>query len=134
MNQKNITVAIVNKNRVLLLKRGETAPWKPNLYCLPGGGVDSGESLVVAAIREVLEETNLSLTREDLRRLVVRYKNGNKKIVYVARVDDPIVTLNYEHSESVWLTYKECSAYYHNKLFVPYLISKLSHLHKKKYF
>lgn len=133
MSQKNITVCIVNKDRVLLLKRGETAPWQPNKYCLPGGGVDNGESLIAGAIRETLEETNLCLTREDLRRLVVTYKS-KKRIVYVTKIQEPIVTLNYEHSDYVWLDYNSCWKYYRQGFLVPYLITKLKTLHERKYF
>lgn len=134
MSQKSITVAIVNNNKVLLLKRGETAPYQPNKYCLPGGGVDSGESLITAAIRETLEETNLSLTREDLRQLVVSYKDGRKRLIYVCEINDPIVVLNYEHSDYVWLDYDSCWKYYNNRFLVPYLITKLKTLHNRKYF
>jgi len=132
--QKTVTVGIFHNDKVLLLKRGETAPWQPNKYCLPGGGLDKDESLISGAIRETLEETNLSITREELRRLIIPYKNGRKSIVYVTKIHDPVVTLNYEHSEYVWLSYQECGSYYHNKLFVPYLISKLSYFRKRRYF
>ena len=45
--------------RVLLLLRGPTAPWMPNRWNLPGGGVEHGESTFDAARRETLEETAL---------------------------------------------------------------------------
>lgn len=134
MSQRGITLAIVNNNKVLLLKRGESAPYQPNKYCLPGGRVEKGESLISAAIRETVEETNISLTREELRRIVVTYKDNRKRLIYVAKVTDPIVVLNYEHSDYIWLDYNSCWKYYNNRFFVPYLITKLKTLHERKYF
>lgn len=48
------TVAMFDGERVLLTKREDFAVW-----CLPGGGVDAGESIAAAAVREAREETGL---------------------------------------------------------------------------
>jgi ADP-ribose pyrophosphatase YjhB (NUDIX family) len=55
-----VAVAILDDNRILLIKREDFEVW-----ALPGGGVDAGESLAQAAVREAREETGLrvSLTR-----------------------------------------------------------------------
>lgn len=47
------------RGRVLLLQRGPTDPWMPGRWNLPGGGIESGESPVEAALRETREETSL---------------------------------------------------------------------------
>jgi ADP-ribose pyrophosphatase YjhB (NUDIX family) len=60
-----VTIAIVDGSRVLLTKREDFEVW-----CLPGGAVDDGESIAVAAIREAREETGLEV---DLTRLVGIY-------------------------------------------------------------
>ena len=59
------SVAILKDNRVLLTKREDFEVW-----CLPGGGVDPGESIPQAAIREAREETGLTV---HLTRLVGLY-------------------------------------------------------------
>ncbi len=60
MPSLGVNIAIVEAGRVLLTRREDFEVW-----CLPGGQVDDGESLAAAAVREVYEETGLdvSLTR-----------------------------------------------------------------------
>ena len=50
------TAVIVQDNKVLLVKREDFEVW-----ALPGGGVDEGESLAETAVREVYEETGLEI-------------------------------------------------------------------------
>ena len=49
-------VAVVEGNRILLTKREDFAVW-----CLPGGGIEDGESPAAAAAREAREETGLEV-------------------------------------------------------------------------
>lgn len=59
---RNRAVAVVVEDlrgRVLLLLRGETDPWMPNRWNLPGGKIDPGESPYEAAVRETREEADL---------------------------------------------------------------------------
>lgn len=50
------SVAIFKSGRILLTQREDFEVW-----CLPGGQVENGESLAQAAIREVREETGLDI-------------------------------------------------------------------------
>ena len=50
MAQKSATIAIISDNKLLLLRRGPTAPWKPGYYCLPGGKKEGNESLIECAL------------------------------------------------------------------------------------
>ena len=73
------TIFHPDKKRVLLTRRSDNGVW-----CLPGGGMDSGESAAEACAREVLEETGLVVnvgrligvyTSPDL---LVEYADGNR--------------------------------------------------------
>ncbi|MEP7136942.1 MAG: NUDIX domain-containing protein [Chloroflexota bacterium] len=60
-----VIVAVIDNGKILLTKREDFEVW-----CLPGGGVEEGESLAEAGIREVKEETGLDV---ELTRLVGVY-------------------------------------------------------------
>ena len=60
-----VNIAVIHEGQVLLTKREDFEVW-----CLPGGGVEDGESLAEAAIRETKEETGLDV---ELTRLVGTY-------------------------------------------------------------
>jgi ADP-ribose pyrophosphatase YjhB (NUDIX family) len=54
-----VSAAILRENKVLLVRRARLPALA--LYTLPGGGVELGETLHEAVIREVREETRLSI-------------------------------------------------------------------------
>ncbi|MBK7894945.1 MAG: NUDIX domain-containing protein [Candidatus Promineifilaceae bacterium] len=60
-----VCVAIIEDEKILLTKRKDFEVW-----CLPGGHVDAGETVAEAAVREALEETSLQV---QLTRLVGIY-------------------------------------------------------------
>lgn len=102
--QKSCTVAIIKDNKLLLLLRGSTAPYNPDKYCLPGGMVDSNESLLDCAIRELYEETGVSLNKDQLNELVIKYPSGYKKTIYVYKDDsfNQPINISWEHSKYTW--------------------------------
>jgi len=62
------------RGKVLLTQRADNGRW-----CLPGGGMDSGESVAQACEREVWEETGL---RVRVTRLVSVYSNPDQLVIY----------------------------------------------------
>src|SRR5919202_1058485 len=65
MPELAVNIAIMHAGRILLTQREDFEVW-----CLPGGAVDDGESVADAAVREALEETGLHV---ELTRLVGIY-------------------------------------------------------------
>ena len=76
-----VCVAIFEKDSVLLTLRQDFPVW-----CLPGGGVEANESLPLAAIREVREETGLDIKLSKLIGLYFREqgKSGNHQALFCA--------------------------------------------------
>jgi 8-oxo-dGTP pyrophosphatase MutT (NUDIX family) len=105
--QKSATVALVSNNKLLLLERGHTAPWNPNKYCLPGGKLDNNESLISCAIRELKEETDIDLSSNQLKPIVINYPKYSKTIFVCCDNTSHIVKLNWEHSKYLWASYAD---------------------------
>jgi len=82
------TIFNESREKVLLTKRTDNGLW-----CLPGGGVDPGESVEETVIREVQEETGLTVR---VLRLIGVYSDPNWLVVYNERDAAQIVALNFE--------------------------------------
>lgn len=83
------SAAIFDKGgRVLLTKRTDNGQW-----CLPGGGVEAGESVAEACEREVREETGLSVR---VKRLVGVYSHPDQLAVYPDGNKSHFVVLHFE--------------------------------------
>jgi len=76
------------QGRVLLTKRQDNGQW-----CLPSGGMESGESAAEACEREVLEETSLSVR---VKRFVGVYSHPDQLTVYSEKDKFQIVALHFE--------------------------------------
>lgn len=59
MHQVRVTGVLIEDNRLLLVKQRVRAERD---WSLPGGGVESGETLEKAIIREIKEETGLDVS------------------------------------------------------------------------
>jgi ADP-ribose pyrophosphatase YjhB (NUDIX family) len=104
-----VSAAIVRDGRVLLVRRAR-APGR-GLYSLPGGVVEAGETLHQAVIREVHEETALTVEPVGLaghREAVVRDATGRVQRHFVIlafacrwRAGEPMPSE--EVSEAQWL-------------------------------
>ena len=74
--------------KVLLTKRADNGLW-----CLPGGGVDPGESVEETILREVWEETGLTVR---VLRLIGVYSDPNWLVIYNDENAAQIVALSFE--------------------------------------
>jgi 8-oxo-dGTP diphosphatase len=104
-----VSAAIFRGNRVLIVRRGRLP--SHGLYTLPGGGVELGETLEQAVIREVREETGLDiepLALAGYRQVIMRDARGKIErhfvvLPFAARWIAGDVSLNEELAEANWL-------------------------------
>ena len=84
------TSAIIfnGEGKFLLTQRSDNQRW-----CLPGGAVESGESVAEACEREVLEETGLTVR---VKRLVGVYSHSDQLVVYKDGNKAQIVAIHFE--------------------------------------
>lgn len=106
-------VAILNgKRELLMLHRKDNKKWT-----MPGGTLEFGESMVDCALREVKEESGLSVEIKDIigtytdPNIRIAYSDGEVRqeftIVYYGETKDFDVKLDEESSQFVWVSLDE---------------------------
>ena len=104
-----VSAAIIRDGKVLIVRRAR--PPARGVFTLPGGGVEAGETLHEAVIREVLEETGLVIAPIGLaghREVITRDGDGKVErhvviLPFAARWIAGEVALNEELAEAHWL-------------------------------
>jgi 8-oxo-dGTP diphosphatase len=110
-----VSAAIFRAERVLIVRRGK--PPMQGIYTLPGGGVELGETLEQAVIREVREETGLAIEPIWLagyREVIAHDPDGKIErhfviLPFAARYLAGEISLNAELAEAKWLLPTELS-------------------------
>ena len=103
----SIKVVIRNEaGRCLLLRRSPGSKGNPGKWEFPGGKVEAGENFDVALLREVAEETGLTIS---LKRVVgaTGHDLPDRKLAYLileGRLEAGQVRLSSEHDDYAWIT------------------------------
>lgn len=106
-------VALVSTDKkILMLKRTDSGNWT-----MPGGTMELGESLKDCAVREVYEETGLSIEIQDVigiytdPNIIVEYSDGEVRqeftVLYYGIVKDGDVHIDDESTEFNWISADE---------------------------
>ena len=84
---------------ICLIKHGYVAGWQ-----FPGGGVDSGETIEAAAIRELAEEAGFKPTQPMTLFAVYRNEKASKRdhvLLYICRASEPIAGFEIDGREII---------------------------------
>lgn len=107
-------ILILNKNKKVLILRSSSMSVGPSseVWSIPKGEIDKGESSLEAAIRETREEAGLSIDPKHLMFLgEKKYKTNRKKIfvyLYNAKnMEDINPKLNSENDKYLWASLDE---------------------------
>jgi len=88
----------------LLLKRSMSSKGNPGKWDLPGGKVDAGESLEEGLLREVAEETGLTISLLHVLG-AAESETSAKKVAYLileGRLESGQLRLSSEHDDYTW--------------------------------
>ncbi len=103
------------KGEVLLLREASSYADGTNIgrYDVPGGRIDSGESLNDALVREVREETGLLFEQSELVDVHDTFNQKGDEVWHIVRLFYKItsvrgeVALSEDHDEHIWVPVKE---------------------------
>lgn len=108
---KYVDIIVTCGNDVLLLRRANYMKNFRGKWCLPGGHVDSAEDSKTAIIRELKEETNISITEPELF-ITYQYQNGGMSdIYYIELYEKPAVKISREHAQYKWVAFEDLVKY-----------------------
>lgn len=127
-----VHVAIINNYELLILKRAP-GTYLEKLWDIPGGTLEDGEEPEKGAIREVLEETGLNLSKTSI---FYCHSNVDQKknkqfvtLIFLGKTDQKEIKINpSEHSEYLWVKLSEIKKYET----VDYLLSCIEYLAGKE--
>jgi 8-oxo-dGTP pyrophosphatase MutT (NUDIX family) len=105
--------AIVERGRILILRRAPEMTYRPGAWDLPGGHLALGESVEQCLLREVAEETGLAIEIEAMLGLNKAAAEPYIQALYACRLrgaPGPVRLRPREHVDSRWVTRAELAA------------------------
>lgn len=106
-----VKIIVLRANdEMLVMRRGKDHPTKPLRTDVPGGLIEKGEPEVHAATRELHEEAGIVVDHNDLELFFADSfvhpisQKSYTVLCYWVRLNDPQVTLSYEHDSYEWLS------------------------------
>jgi len=100
------TILRNEKGEFLLLRRSENSHSNPGKWDLPGGKLISGENLEEGIVREVWEETGVSIVPGEIAGYAT-FELPEKKVIAVVYDGGYMITdvkLSEEHTEYTWIS------------------------------
>jgi hydrolase, NUDIX family len=98
-----------SKGLYLVLHRSNTHPLFPGHIDFPGGEVEPEEIPEAAVVREIQEETGLSVNPNKLKKLFTKQYRQTTHMLFEAKLAEPDakVALSWEHKGYRWITTEE---------------------------
>lgn len=111
MNRRVIAKAVLadESGNVLLVRRSETDPRRPNQWDFPGGLVEDNEEYKTACSREIQEEAGITVDAAKLELAYTEQYVDDERdmlvtwLIFTGFVINQPVTLSFEHSEYTWV-------------------------------
>jgi len=107
------SVILLHKGKILIVKRGPTAPRFPNMWDDIGGHPNENESAEDCMIREAKEECGLDVKIKKAGKVYEYYDDYGRVIAipFLLESNSSKVKLSFEHSEYRWIEPKDLKNY-----------------------
>ena len=105
-------VILDNSGRILVIKRSRASRGNPGKWDLPGGKAEIGEKFDQALLREVCEETGLSISLTCVAGSA-ESELPDKKVAYIimeGRLKSGVLRRCFEHEDFAWIKTEEFPA------------------------
>lgn len=110
-NNRNIIVAvkgvIINEGKILLVQRASGDAVGGGTWECAGGKIEFGEGLEDALVREIKEETGLTVTVDHLLYAASFLTDPARQVIiitYLCRSTEQVIRLSEEHTDYRWCT------------------------------
>src|SRR3989338_5335551 len=133
LKQQSITACtfLHKGGKLFVAKRAKTKSFLPDIFEIPGGHIEFGETLEDGLRREIMEEFHIDIIVQNVFHAFT-YVSGNGavhtiEVDYFAVMKDPAqeIQLNpHDHSEYAWVTKEEVDKYFDAKDQVKEIIDK----------
>lgn len=106
-------VYVIRDGQVLMFKRGKDAPHFPGFWVGPGGHVDEHENFLSAAIREVFEETGITISLNEIKlKAIAIHQRPDKNAtwilpVFLAKLELHQEIISSSEGEAQWIKIEE---------------------------
>lgn len=103
--QYSDVILINSKNEILFIVRNKNDNFEPGKYCLPGGHIEEDEEPTSAAVRELEEETGISLKESQIQPCGQYFDKKSHINYFCAHYDgDPVVLDEREQQQFEWVS------------------------------
>lgn len=111
MEKRQVSILIpIRGKKFLALRRSKTSSWG-GYWNFPGGSVDPGEFAPGAAVRELEEESGLTVSEDDIEFFGTVEVSDKMLYFFVTTEAKGEVAINKESSEYAWITTDEIPNY-----------------------
>jgi 8-oxo-dGTP pyrophosphatase MutT (NUDIX family) len=101
-NRRGVVFIILRPDNTSLLQlRDGNSRRFPHRWCWPGGACDSGESFVDTTIREIKEEYELLVEKENITLLMSKYFGQQK--IFICKVSQDVLPVMHEGADMKWM-------------------------------